>query len=234
MSSLLTAHRAFFILANMNGYSAVSVKPAQLSGYAAQPSRPAQAENNDQLQFQNLLTVMMMASSLSALNTEESGSSQQMMLPLMMMLMDQLMRATLEQATETVPSTDPSPQLYAAQPSGRPVGGVLTQRYHAGHNGLDFGIPLNTPVQTTMSGKVVYAGWNNQGYGNLVIVENGPYRTYYAHLNSINVQVGDLVNAGGIIGLSGSTGNSTGPHLHYEIRYQMVPIDPTPMTLNAT
>jgi murein DD-endopeptidase MepM/ murein hydrolase activator NlpD len=79
----------------------------------------------------------------------------------------------------------------------------------------------------------VHAGWNNQGYGNLVIVENASYRTYYAHLSSIPVSVGDLVTAGTSIGLSGNTGNSTGPHLHYEIRKNNLPTDPTSVTLGA-
>jgi murein DD-endopeptidase MepM/ murein hydrolase activator NlpD len=85
-----------------------------------------------------------------------------------------------------------------------------------------------------MNGKVISAGWNNQGYGNLVIVENGSYRTYYAHLSSIPVSAGDVVTAGTTIGLSGNTGNSTGPHLHYEIRKDNVPINPTAVTLGAS
>jgi len=118
-------------------------------------------------------------------------------------------------------------------PSGRPVGGFISQDFHPGHNGIDFGVVVGTPVETTMSGKVTYAGWNNQGYGNLVIVENGDYKTYYAHLSSIPVSVGDTVNAGATIGLSGNTGNSTGPHLHYEVRQNNTVIDPTAMTLGA-
>jgi murein DD-endopeptidase MepM/ murein hydrolase activator NlpD len=95
---------------------------------------------------------------------------------------------------------------------------------------FDIAVPVGTPVKTTMDGKVVHAGWNDQGYGNLVIVENGSYRTYYAHLSSIPVAVGDQVEAGTIVGLSGNTGHSTGPHLHYEIRKDRVAIDPTAMT----
>ena len=107
-----------------------------------------------------------------------------------------------------------------------PVQGRLTQEFHAHHRGIDIAVPVGTPVKTTISGRVVYAGWNNQGYGNLVIVENGPWRTYYAHLSEIPVQVGQWVEAGEVIGLSGNTGNSTGPHLHYEVRQQGVPIHP--------
>ena len=119
-------------------------------------------------------------------------------------------------------------------PSGRPAGGVLTQDFHPGHNGLDFGIPVGTGIKSTMDGQVVYAGWNDQGYGNLVIIQNGDYKTYYAHLSSIPVSVGDSVTAGSVIGLSGNTGNSTGPHLHYEVRKNNVPIDPTEITLGIT
>jgi murein DD-endopeptidase MepM/ murein hydrolase activator NlpD len=114
------------------------------------------------------------------------------------------------------------------------VEGVLTQDYHPGHNGLDFGVVVGTSVKATMDGHVVYAGWNDQGYGNLVIVENGAYQTYYAHLSSIPVAVGDKVTAGSTIGLSGNTGHSTGPHLHYEIRKNNIPIDPTSVTLGVS
>jgi murein DD-endopeptidase MepM/ murein hydrolase activator NlpD len=84
-----------------------------------------------------------------------------------------------------------------------------------------------------MDGKVVSAGWNNQGYGNLVVVENGPYKTYYAHLSEIPVQVGQTVKAGEVVGLTGNTGHSTGPHIHYEVRYNDKVIDPTSCTLGS-
>jgi murein DD-endopeptidase MepM/ murein hydrolase activator NlpD len=125
-------------------------------------------------------------------------------------------------------------QVSTPEPMGRPVQGVLTQDFHPGHNGLDFGIVVGTPIKSTMDGKVTYAGWNDQGYGNLVIVENGPYRTYFGHLSSIPVAVGDSVSAGTTIGLSGNTGHSTGPHLHYEIRKNNIPIDPTAVTLGVS
>jgi murein DD-endopeptidase MepM/ murein hydrolase activator NlpD len=115
-------------------------------------------------------------------------------------------------------------------PSGTPVNGVITQNYHSGHPALDFGIDVGTPVKSTMAGRVTYAGWNDEGYGNLVIVDNGTYQTYYGHLESIPVTVGQQVSSGEIIGLSGNTGNSTGPHLHYEIRADGHTIDPTTYT----
>lgn len=167
-----------------------------------------------------------------------------LMAPLMLLLLEKLVEQQIEQ-DPTVTSVQTSSGTLTeansssgslgskAVPSGRPVTGRLTQEFHRGHNGLDIAVPVGTPITTTMDGQVVHAGWNNQGYGNLVIVENGEYRTYYAHLSSIPVSVGDAVKAGTTIGLSGNTGNSTGPHLHYEIRQNKVPIDPTTATLGT-
>lgn len=165
---------------------------------------------------------------------------------LMIILLEKLVEGQMELDTSTTnntqtgavstssnSSTTTTAQTSKNEPSGRPVGGFLTQGFHTGHSALDFGVVVGTPVSATMDGKVTYAGWNNQGYGNLVIVENGDYKTYYAHLSSIPVSVGDPVTAGSTIGLSGNTGNSTGPHLHYEIRKNNVAIDPTAVTLDT-
>ncbi len=159
---------------------------------------------------------------------------------LMIILLEKLVESQMDldvpesaMQTGTASAATASAQVSKNIPSGRPVGGFLTQEFHPGHNGLDFGVVVGTPVEATMDGKVTYAGWNNQGYGNLVIVENGDYKTYYAHLSSIPVSVGDSVAAGSPIGLSGNTGNSTGPHLHYEIRKDNVVINPTAATLGT-
>jgi murein DD-endopeptidase MepM/ murein hydrolase activator NlpD len=189
--------------------------------------------------FKEIMSTMMMTSGgVSSGEQSSSGGIGDLMTPLLMiMLLEKLVEGQMEQGV-SVNGTQgevgvTSGQDQKTEPSGRPVGGVLTQEFHPGHNGLDFGIKVGTPVEATMDGKVTYAGWNNQGYGNLVIVENGDYKTYYAHLSSIPVSVGDSVAAGTTIGLSGNTGNSTGPHLHYEIRKNNVPIDPTSATLGA-
>jgi murein DD-endopeptidase MepM/ murein hydrolase activator NlpD len=112
-------------------------------------------------------------------------------------------------------------------PAGLPTAGPISQNYHPGHGGIDVAVPVGTPIHSTMPGKVAYAGWNTEGYGNLVIVENGRYRTYYAHLQSIPVAVGQNVEAGAVVGLSGNTGHSTGPHVHYEVRVDGQPVPPT-------
>jgi len=115
-------------------------------------------------------------------------------------------------------------------PDGNPVDGILTQRFHAYHGGIDIGIPLDTPVIATHSGVITYAAWSDVGYGYLVIVQNGRFITYYAHNNSFNVSEGAQVGKGSIIAWSGSTGNSSGPHVHYETRIDDIPVDPLTFT----
>lgn len=86
------------------------------------------------------------------------------------------------------------------------------------HKGIDIGVPQGTPVQAAKGGKVVFAG-DGGGYGNLVVIDHGDGKfTKYAHLSKINVQEGQNVDAGDLVGAVGSTGNSTGPHLHFEVR----------------
>lgn len=87
------------------------------------------------------------------------------------------------------------------------------------HPGLDFAADYGSPIYASDMGVVVYAGWNHYGYGNLLIVDHGNgWHTLYAHLDQLGVTCGQVVAAGQVIGLAGSTGNSTGPHLHFELR----------------
>jgi len=109
-----------------------------------------------------------------------------------------------------------------------PTNGRITQRFWSGHKAIDIGAPIGTPVVAADSGYVVFAseGWN-WGYGKLVIIDHGNgYRTYYAHLSSILVRKGESVGKGQRIGSVGSTGHSTGPHLHFEIRYHNIHKNP--------
>jgi murein DD-endopeptidase MepM/ murein hydrolase activator NlpD len=90
-------------------------------------------------------------------------------------------------------------------------------------------------VQAAGVGTTVFAGWNSGGYGNLVVVQHRlGYTTWYAHLSSITSWVGEQVSGGTRIGYVGSTGNSTGPHLHFEVRLWNNPIDPFPYMLFGT
>ena len=97
------------------------------------------------------------------------------------------------------------------------------RRFHAG---MDFSAPVGTDVFATGNAKVVFTGWK-QGYGNTVELDHGfGYTTLYAHLYKIIVRKGQSVKRGDVIALVGNTGKSTGPHLHYEVRYQDKPVDP--------
>ena len=94
------------------------------------------------------------------------------------------------------------------------------------HRGVDLAASTGTSVQVAAAGTVIRAGWAG-GYGNLVAIDHGDgIETRYGHLSRIDVRAGDLVEAGHQIGLVGSTGNSTGPHLHYEVLVGGQPIDP--------
>lgn len=98
-----------------------------------------------------------------------------------------------------------------------------TRRFH---EGMDFTAPSGTDIYSTGNGTVVLAGWR-QGYGNCVEINHGfNYKTRYGHMSAIKVRVGQKVNRGEIIGLVGSTGKSTGPHLHYEVHYRGQPQNP--------
>lgn len=95
------------------------------------------------------------------------------------------------------------------------------------HKGIDIAKDLGESVNSSLDGKVIKAGYNNGGYGNLVVLEHeGNMKTYYAHLSDIYVNVGDVVKKNDIIGAIGNTGNSTGPHLHFELRVNDQPVDP--------
>lgn len=134
--------------------------------------------------------------------------------------------ATVQAFAASVPYGQYPGSLDNCAPSGRPVEGVLTQYYHWRHSGMDQAVPMGSPVYATHSGIITWAGWNTFGYGNLVIIQSGAFITYYAHLTSPNASVGDFVSRNSIIGWSGSTGNSSGPHVHYETRINDVPVDP--------
>ena len=100
-----------------------------------------------------------------------------------------------------------------------PSSGQITQGFWNGHRAIDIGSWTGNPTVASDSGYVVYAGWDRTGYGNLVVIDHGNgFRTYYAHLSRIFVRQGDSIGQGQRIGSVGSTGNSTGPHLHFEIR----------------
>ncbi len=103
----------------------------------------------------------------------------------------------------------------------------VSQGYKPDHAGVDFVLPEGVPIRAVADGFVSYAGWDNIGYGNLVMVFHGKnFYTLYAHLDSIEVEVGQKVDRENILGYSGNTGNSSNPHLHFEIREGFIPLNP--------
>jgi murein DD-endopeptidase MepM/ murein hydrolase activator NlpD len=204
--------------------------------------------------FQQMLANMLLSENIGSTDdssgASNSSSTSNMLEPLMLMLIESMLSQQVSGQASASTAATPAANILTAMtslsqtnsgisstvansPHGAPVNGPLTQNFHPGHNGLDFGVVVGTQARATMDGKVVSAGWNNQGYGNLVIVENGPYKTYYAHLSEIPVQEGQTVKAGEVVGLTGNTGHSTGPHIHYEVRYNDKVIDPTSFTLGS-
>jgi murein DD-endopeptidase MepM/ murein hydrolase activator NlpD len=125
----------------------------------------------------------------------------------------------------------------ATVPSGWPVNGYLTDRFGVrnnpfggggveGHEGQDIAAAFGSPVGVTADGLVVYAAARS-GYGNVVVVYHGNgVTTRYGHLSQIEVEPGQRIRRGDEIGKVGSTGRSTGPHCHYEVRLNNVPVDP--------
>lgn len=103
---------------------------------------------------------------------------------------------------------------------------------HRFHQGIDIAVPLGTPVSAAAAGKVVFAG-RNGGYGNMVLIEHSDgRRTLYGHNQSLLVKAGDVVQAGQPIAAAGSTGHSTGPHVHFEIREGNNSVNPLNFLIN--
>jgi murein DD-endopeptidase MepM/ murein hydrolase activator NlpD len=119
--------------------------------------------------------------------------------------------------------------------SGTPISGEFGEvgsHWPSGHGGLDFNGETGDPVFAATNGRVIHAGFNHGGFGNLVMILRGDgVQTWYAHLDSIAVKVGERVRAGERIGRMGSTGDSTGAHLHFEVRVGSVPTPTDPRHL---
>ena len=99
--------------------------------------------------------------------------------------------------------------------------------YSSIHHAIDIGGHLGDPIYAADHGVIVYAGWNNYGYGNVVVIDHGNgWQTLYAHMSTVNVNCGQSVYQGEVIGWFGSTGKSTGPHLHFEIMNASAKVNP--------
>lgn len=103
---------------------------------------------------------------------------------------------------------------------------TITQGFSIYHSGIDLASVVGAPVRAANGGVVIFSGWNSYGYGYTVVLSHGPFTTVYGHLSRIDVRCRQLVGAGQVVGGLGNSGNSTGPHLHFEIRYLDRPQNP--------
>jgi peptidoglycan hydrolase-like protein with peptidoglycan-binding domain len=134
-------------------------------------------------------------------------------------------------------------RLSAPSPTGpvrflRPIAGRITDGFGwvggRRHTGVDIPAASGTPIGAAGRGVVAFAGWNAGGYGYLVVIKHRlGFESWYAHLSRVTASVGEAVVGGSRIGYVGSTGRSTGPHLHFEVRLFGTPIDPVPRLLSA-
>lgn len=109
----------------------------------------------------------------------------------------------------------------------RPIGPhTLTQGFSTWHTGIDYAANEGSPVYAANGGRVIFAGWNSFGYGYTVVLAHGPFTTLYGHLSAYNVSCGQDVAPGQQIASVGNSGNSSGPHLHFELRYLDSPTNP--------
>ncbi|OBQ84093.1 MULTISPECIES: M23 family metallopeptidase [unclassified Mesorhizobium] len=123
-----------------------------------------------------------------------------------------------------LPLSNPAPGHTVTSPFGVRTDPILGTA--ALHTGMDFRAPIGMPAKVTAAGVVTKAGWNG-GYGRMVEVDHGNgFATRYGHLSEIDVTVGQKLAAGDVIGKTGSSGRSTGPHLHYEVRHNGEAVDP--------
>jgi len=134
---------------------------------------------------------------------------------------------TLQDGAIAIPSE--KPVRTAAFTSGFGVRSDPFRHGAAMHPGIDLSGPYGTPIYATADGTVLRAGWNSGGYGNLVELDHGRgINTRYGHLSAILIRPGDRITRGQLIGRMGSTGRSTGNHLHYEVRIDGRPVNPVP------
>ena len=123
------------------------------------------------------------------------------------------------------PNSSPSSSSLVWPASG-PITSPYGMRWGSLHPGIDIGAGMGAPIHAAASGRVILAGYSG-GYGNLIVIDHGNgLATAYAHQSRLGVSVGQAVSQGDVIGYVGSTGFSTGPHLHFEVRVNGSPVDP--------
>jgi murein DD-endopeptidase MepM/ murein hydrolase activator NlpD len=130
----------------------------------------------------------------------------------------------LEKLTKALPLSQPMKNYYISSGFGHRIDPITNR--HTPHRGLDFVGSKREKIISPSAGKVILARWFSD-YGNAIVIDHGyGVTTRYGHLSKIKVAEGERIKQGKIIGLQGSTGRSTGDHLHYEVRYRNTPLNP--------
>ena len=143
-------------------------------------------------------------------------------------------KAPAGEGLEAVAAACPAPVAFL-RPLNAPISSPFGYRWGRLHAGIDFAAPMGARVGAAGRSVVSFAGWNTGGYGNLVVIDHREgFQSWYAHLSTVTSWRGEVVTGGTRIGYVGSTGHSTGPHLHFEVRLNGTPIDPMPRLLAAT
>ena len=145
----------------------------------------------------------------------------------------QVAQAEIEQRVTALVEESKYPSINGIKLSVVPVNGIISSRFGAissirssAHKGTDIAVASGTDIKVVADGTVIFAGWDG-AYGNLIKVDHGNgVETWYAHCSKLYAKVVQEVNAGDVISAVGSTGNSTGPHLHLEIRVNGTPVNP--------
>jgi len=182
-----------------------------------------------EVQFRRLFSFKTKERVLENIDTSDSGSID-------MEALKKEIKLTMESVGEIRDYLGQQKDNYVATPKGWPAVGRISSPYgyrehpYTGmrdfHSGMDIATAPGTPVKATADGIVSFAGWSG-GNGNLVALEHGlGFSTYYAHNRLVAVKVGQKIKRGDVIGYVGSTGNSTGPHVHYEVWKKGRPLNP--------
>jgi murein DD-endopeptidase MepM/ murein hydrolase activator NlpD len=180
-------------------------------------------------EFQKLFKYKSKDKILENLDTSDTGS-------LDLRELKQQIKITMENSGDIKDYLSKQRDIYLATPKGWPTHGHITSPYgyrinpvtdgKEFHSGLDIAAEPGEPVRATADGIVIFAGWSGNN-GNLVAIEHGlGFRTYYAHNRKVVVKVGQKVKRGQVISYVGSTGRSTGPHVHYEIWHEGKRVNP--------
>jgi murein DD-endopeptidase MepM/ murein hydrolase activator NlpD len=181
-------------------------------------------------EFQKLFSLKSKEKVLESIDMSDTGSID-------MENLKQQVKISMETIGEIKDYLSQQRSLYVSTPKGWPVDGNITspfgKRAHPRtrevqfHTGIDIAAEPGKPVKATADGIVSFADWSG-GSGNLAAIEHGfGFSTYYAHNKMLTVKVGQKVKRGDIIGYIGSTGNSTGPHVHYEVWSNGKPVNPS-------